>query len=143
MKLREVLAKKPIAGVATISDRETLASLAQMLREKRIGAAVVSSSNRDLGGVISERDVITAIAQGGAECLNDPISRYMTVDVKTASPDDTVASALDRMTEGRFRHMPILERGDLIGVVSIGDLVKAQIDSLKAEKAALEEYVRS
>ena len=143
MKLREVLAKKPIAGVATISDRETLASLARMLREKRIGAAVVSSSNRDLGGVISERDVITAIAQGGAECLNDPISRYMTVDVKTASPDDTVASALDRMTEGRFRHMPILERGDLIGVVSIGDLVKAQIDSLKAEKAALEEYVRS
>ena len=143
MKLREVLAQKNVAGVVSISDRETLSSLTRMLREKGIGAAVVASAGRDLAGVISERDVIIAIAQGGPDCLHDPISRHMTIDVKTASPDDLVNEALDRMTEGRFRHMPVVDRGQLVGVVSIGDLVKAQIGSLKAEKAALEEYVRS
>lgn len=144
MKLRDILARKPIAGVAGISDRETLNALAQMLKEKGIGAAVVHTATRELGGVISERDVIRAIAQGGESCLSEPIGRYMTVDVKTAEPEDSVADVLDRMTTGRFRHMPVVDAGGaLLGVVSIGDLVKAQIEALKAEKQALEEYVRS
>lgn len=143
MKLRDVLAQKPIAGVVSISDRETVSALTQMLKEKGVGAAVVASGDRELVGVVSERDVIRAIAQAGADCLNEPVARHMTIDVKTASPDETVNDVLDRMTQGRFRHMPVLERGALVGVVSIGDLVKAQIGALKAEKAALEEYVRS
>ena len=143
MKLREVLNEKKINGVVSIAERETLYSLTQMLKEKQVGAAVVSSGGRELVGVISERDVIRAVAQGGPDCLSDPVARHMTVDVKSASPDDLVNDTLDRMTQGRFRHMPVLERGALVGVISIGDLVKAQIGALKAEKAALEEYVRS
>ncbi|MEL6977063.1 MAG: CBS domain-containing protein [Pseudomonadota bacterium] len=143
MKLQDVLVGKSIDGVFTVSERETLSGLTKTLGEKRIGAAVVSSTGRDILGVISERDVITAICAGGPNCLNDPIERHMTVEVQTADPSETVERALDRMTTGRFRHMPVVEGGALIGVVSIGDLVKAQIDALKAENAALEEFIRS
>ena len=143
MKLYDVLAQKAIRGVATVSDKETLAGLTRMLKEKGIGAAVVSAQGRDVAGVISERDVIRAIAEGGPDCLKDPIGRHMTIDVQTATPEESVEAVLGRMTEGRFRHMPVIARGELIGVVSIGDLVKTHIGALKAENAALEEFIRS
>ena len=143
MKIRDVLARKAMTGVATISDKETLGTLARLLKEKSIGAMIVTNTGRDVAGVISERDVVRAIGQGGAACLNDPLGRHMTIDVKMAALDDSVEHLLDEMTKGRFRHMPVMEQGEMIGVVSIGDLVKAQIHKLHTEKAALEEYVRS
>lgn len=143
MKLSEVLTQKSIDGVVTVSERETLSGLAKVLGEKQIGAAVVSANEREILGVISERDVIKAMCAGGPACLNDPIEKHMTVTVQTATPEETVEHVLDRMTQGRFRHMPVVVDGDLIGVVSIGDLVKAHINALKAENAALEEFIRS
>lgn len=143
MRIRDVLARKSITGVATINEKESLFTLTRVLREKGIGAMMVTNTGRDLAGVVSERDVVRAIAQGGPDCLGDPIARHMTIDVKSTALDENVEQVLDRMTKGHFRHMPVIEHGEMVGVISIGDLVKAQIEKLNAEKEALEEYVRS
>ncbi|MEO1329819.1 MAG: CBS domain-containing protein [Pseudomonadota bacterium] len=143
MDVNHVLSRKPLTGVVSIGPRETLAGLAALLGEKRIGAVVVLDEADRLVGVISERDVIRALGETGANALHAPVSRYMTETVQTTSPTENVFHVLDRMTEGRFRHMPVLDNGTVVGVVSIGDLVKARIEALQADNEALEEFIRS
>lgn len=142
MQLLKILAEKPIQGIEAISEHETLSGLVARLAEKKIGCLVVTS-NGELTGIISERDVIGALSEGGGGSLSDPVRLHMTPNPQTAKPEDYVSVVLARMTTGRFRHMPVLSDGALVGMVSIGDLVKAQIDALKAENAALEEFIRS
>lgn len=143
MRVSEILDHKPISGVETVREQTTVAELVQHLREKRIGAVVVLDAGHKLCGVISERDVIRALAASGEACLSDPVSEHMTREVVVAAPADSAVSILEKMTAGRFRHMPVLDNGSLVGLVSIGDLVKHRIEMLQRDNEALEEFIRS
>lgn len=145
MKISAILASKG-STIVTITPDATVASLIHTLAAHRIGAVVVSPDTITIAGIVSERDVVRAMAAdpdagttGGVR--PKPVSDIMTTDVATVSPDDTVDAAMQLMTEGRFRHLPVAEEGALVGIVSIGDIVKARLESLEQERAALVDYV--
>ena len=142
MDVKHVLRRKGDVPVETIGAQETVGALVARLADRNIGALMVMSGEGALVGVISERDVVRALAEEQAVCLTHPVSRYMTADVVTATPQDDAIDVLDRMTKGRFRHMPVLDRESMIGVISIGDVVKARIEQLQRDNAALEEFIR-
>jgi CBS domain-containing protein len=102
---------------------------------------VVSDASFSVLGILSERDVVRVLARHGASALDDPVSRYMTPKVVTATREDTIDHVRQTMTAGRFRHVPIVEGGRLIGIVSIGDIVKRHVDALDSERQALREYI--
>jgi CBS domain-containing protein len=102
---------------------------------------VVSDASLSVLGILSERDVVRVIARDGASALDNPVSRYMTPKVVTATREDTIDHVRQIMTAGRFRHVPIVEGGRLIGIVSIGDVVKRHVDALDSERQALREYI--
>lgn len=142
MLVAEVLNAKPVRGVISISAHQSMADLVDMLAERRIGAVVVTDANGALCGVISERDIVRCLAADGATALSDPVVSHMTREVKTASISDDVVSVLERMTEGRFRHMPVIEDDEIVGVVSIGDIVKHRMAALQRDNAALEAFIQ-
>jgi CBS domain-containing protein len=119
----------------------TLREAAQLLTDKRIGAVAVVDTGGSLVGILSERDIVRAVARGGHEALDSPVSASMTAKVVTAAPSDRIDSALARMTDRRIRHLPVMQDGALVGFVSIGDLVKAQIDMALAEADAMRAYI--
>lgn len=143
MNVKDVLTRKPDGAVETIGGQETMGALAARLAEKNIGALLVVGGDDGLIGVISERDMVRALAADGVGCLSQPVAKFMTSKVITATPGDDTVDVLDRMTKGRFRHMPVIADDAVVGVVSIGDVVKARIDVLQRENAALEEFIRS
>ncbi|MCI4665306.1 MAG: CBS domain-containing protein [Neomegalonema sp.] len=143
MRVSDILTQKTISGVASIGRRETMLALSQRLAENKVGALVVLDESEEMVGVVSERDIVKALSERADAALSDPIERHMTVAVETATPSESTQSVLERMTSGRFRHMPVLDGGALIGVVSIGDIVKARIELLTQEKRAMEEFIRS
>jgi len=145
MKISAILADKG-ADTVTISPDATVADLIHLLAEHRIGAAVVSADGHEITGIVSERDVVRAMAAdpdagrtGGVRPRL--VSAIMSADVATVSPDDAVDTAMQIMTERRFRHLPVAVAGDLVGIVSIGDVVKARLETLEDERAALVDYV--
>ena len=113
----------------------------KLLAEQRIGSAVVLDSNGDLIGVFSERDVVTGLAEFGAEVLKEPLTKVMTHDVIVGYPNDTLQELMSCMTDRRIRHIPIVDGGKLKGIVSIGDVVKARMDELETEGAAMQDYI--
>lgn len=129
------------ADVATVTADATLHDVAQLLAEKRIGAVVVVDGPGRVSGILSERDLVRAIAQRGPACLTEPASRTMTKDVVTCAPGDTVDGVMSIMTRGRFRHVPVLDNGRLAGIVSIGDAVKHHIAEVELEANSLKTYV--
>ncbi len=127
--------------VATITPETSVADLTAALTEHKVGALVVSTDGRTITGIVSERDVVKALARGSA-ALDSPVSEIMTSQVFTAPPDTHVDELMSVMTERRFRHIPVTdESGMLIGIVSIGDVVKTRLGELETEKAALLEYI--
>lgn len=128
------------SGVVTIAPIATLAQAARLLTSKRIGAAVVMQGGQLLG-MLSERDIVRAIAVSGAEALERPVSEVMTSRVVTCALNDTVDELMDVMTEGRFRHLPVMERDEVIGIISIGDVVKHRIAETVMESEALRLYI--
>lgn len=138
MIVRQILNQKPSHDVATIASTATVAEAASRLSALRIGSLVVSDDGSSVAGIISERDVVREIGRQGAGFLDQPVSAAMTRAVITCKPEDDAADIATRMTEGRFRHMPVLEGGQMIGLVSIGDVVKARLSELSMEKQALE-----
>ena len=92
-------------------------------------------------GILSERDVVRVIAQNGAAALDDQVSRHMTPKVTTVTRDDTIDHVMQTMTEGRFRHVPVVEDGRLVGIISIGDVVKRHVNMIDSERQALREYI--
>ena len=112
-----------------------------MLNEKSIGAVVVTGADGIVLGIFSERDVIRALAGGGVKALDDSVSKHMTSRVVTATEDTGVLQLMERMTEGRFRHIPVVENGRLTGLVSIGDLVKFRIAEIETERQAMLDYI--
>ena len=127
--------------VVSVHPTATNSDVAHLLSEKRIGAVVVRVGENPLLGVVSERDIIRALADHGAHALNMTAEQIMTRTLKTATPATTVIEAMEMMTEGRFRHLPVLEGGQMIGIVSIGDVVKARIMEQEYEVDSLKAYV--
>jgi CBS domain-containing protein len=129
------------AVVYTVRAEQTLEDAARILHEKKVGALVVIAEDGAISGVMSERDIVREIARNGGKSLSDTVATVMSRDVVTAEPSETVDEGLGRMTERRIRHLPVMEGGRLIGVVSIGDLVKHRIAAVEAEAAAMQAYI--
>jgi CBS domain-containing protein len=129
------------AVVYTVRAEQTLEDAARILHEKKVGALVVIAEDGAISGVMSERDIVREIALNGGKSLSDTVATVMSRDVVTAEPSETVDEGLGRMTERRIRHLPVMEGGRLIGVVSIGDLVKHRIAAVEAEAAAMQAYI--
>lgn len=129
------------AVVHTLAADVTLEQAAQELHARKVGALVVLDESGALLGVLSERDVVREVAQRGASCLGDTVGAAMSRGVITAHPRETVDEGLARMTDRRIRHLPVVEAERLIGIVSIGDLVKHRIAAVEAEAAAMQAYI--
>jgi len=127
--------------VLTAGQDDTIESVAGLLAEKRIGAVVIADSDRHVIGIISERDVVRAIAQSGASALENKVGNFMTRDVITCHEDDTIATLMERMTSGKFRHLPVVQDGILSGIISIGDVVKQRIAEAEFEAQAMRDYI--
>ena len=126
--------------VFTAGPDETLAGVAALLTSRRVGALVIQQGDQVVG-IVSERDVVIAVAQGGPEALGQPVSGCMTADVQFARLNETVDVLLSRMTDRRIRHLPVCEGERLVGIISIGDLVKWKITEVEAESSGLKAYI--
>jgi CBS domain-containing protein len=129
--------------VTTTQPHRTLLEIAGVLAEKGIGAVIVSGGDGEVLGILSERDIVRAVGRYGVGVLQDAVSKHMTSKVVTARMDESIDQVMENMTAGRFRHMPVLANGRLVGVVSIGDVVKHRIELIESEHRALREYIAS
>lgn len=139
MLVTEILKQKG-GAVFSIAPEDPLSAACARLDEKRVGALVVCKDDRVVG-VISERDVVRAVSRHGADALSRPVGDHMTADVVFADPSESVGDLMARMTDRRIRHLPILSDGRLTGVISIGDVVKCQIDEATREAESLRTYI--
>jgi CBS domain-containing protein len=137
----EAILRSKGRSVATIDANATIAQAVHELKSRGIGALVVSAADKPVAGILSERDVIQALAEHGAALLTMRVDQLMTRRVVTCSPEDTVSELMARMTERRFRHLPVLRDGALIGIVSIGDLVKNRIEEVEFEADSLRSFI--
>ena len=128
-------------NVVTVRPDTKLQEVARALAAKRIGAIVVMGASGTLAGIISERDIIRAIAERGSSCLEEPVARFMTHTVETCDQDTTLDELMSKMTIGRFRHLPVTDGSGLVGIVSIGDVVKHHIAEVELEASALRGYI--
>lgn len=140
MSIAAILATKG-GNVATIDSAAPLSAAVAQLAELRIGALVVTEGDK-VTGIVSERDLVMCLGKHGATALDRPVSEAMTAPAITISRDTPVLNALAMMTKRRFRHLPIIENGELVGLVSIGDLVKFRIDSIEHEAEAMRSYIQ-
>jgi CBS domain-containing protein len=140
MKINDVLRDKAGQGVITIGPDATVRDLLALLDEKNIGAVIVSNDGDALDGIVSERDVVRKL-NGNDGVLDAAVSQIMTAVVHTCEPGDDVDELMAQMTELRIRHVPVLDGGELVGVVSIGDVVKSRINQLEFERDQLDSYV--
>ena len=141
MQVRHILHSKG-RDVVAISETATIAEAAKLLTERRIGALVVRDGGGRLSGIISERDLVHAIALAGAAALSATVTDHMTPEPETCGESDSVESLMEAMTHGRFRHVPVLDGDEqLCGMISIGDVVKSRIAETVSEAAALRDYI--
>lgn len=140
MRVSEVLRRKG-ATVVTIGPDRSVRELLGLLAEHGIGAVVVSEDGVGVAGIVSERDVVRRLHLDGEEVLEGPVAAIMTVDVETCAPPDDLEQLMETMTEQRIRHLPVLEEGRLVGLVSIGDVVKHRISEVQAERDQLSAYI--
>jgi CBS domain-containing protein len=127
--------------VITASSKDSLGTIAQTLASKRIGAIVILSESGKIEGIVSERDVVRCLAAEGAKALDVPVSKIMTKGVKTCSEDDSETELMALMTENRIRHLPVVDKGKLTGMISIGDVVKFRIEAIEREAADMKAYI--
>jgi len=141
MTVKAILSRKG-NDVITIEPTVTLSAAVNILAEHRIGAlVVVAGADGQVAGILSERDIVRALAQRGPGALQEAVGQVMTRRVVTCTESDTVAALMERMTQGKFRHLPVVERGKLVGLVSIGDVVKHRVGEMEHESNALREYI--
>lgn len=137
MIVSQILSQKPSGNIITVSPTDTIENAVARLSKHRIGALIVSSEGTSVDGILSERDIVQEMGQTGAKALSCKVGDLMTADVVACMPGDSAVSVLERMTAGRFRHMPVVDQSELIGVISIGDVVKARIEEVESENTAL------
>ncbi len=140
MTVASILAEKG-RSVATATPDTTLRDIAVELMQRGIGALVIVDDRRAVVGLIAERDIVAAIAIGGANALGDPVSKHMQTSLATAGENDTVDTTMQTMTIERRRHLPVLCDGELVGLVSIGDVVKHRIRVIEEEHRSMREYI--
>lgn len=138
MLVHQILKSKSDDAVVTVKPGTKVSEAAKILAERKIGTVVVSPDGLTANGILSERDIVRVLAKRGGSFLNDPVDNYMTAKVVTCQRDDKADDILAQMTEGRFRHMPVVEDGQLVGLVTLGDVVKARLTELSMEKEALQ-----
>ena len=127
--------------VVTIEPNANLAAAVELLAEKRIGAVVIVGADRRIVGILSERDIVRALAERGRKALDEPVSAAMTRKVSTCHERETISSIMERMTLGKFRHVPVVDQGRLAGIISIGDVVKHRLGEVERDSAALRDYI--
>lgn len=142
MTVKAILDNKG-TDVATIEPTADLASAIKLLAERRVGALVVVGPDQRVVGIISERDAIRMLAERGAAAMGQPVGQVMTRKVVTCNRSETMSNVMERMTAGKFRHLPVVEESQLIGIISIGDVVKYRVRQIELESAALRDYIRS
>lgn len=141
MIVHQILKDKDISGTATVKPGTKVADAAAFLSEKKIGAVIVSEDGVHPAGILSERDIVSALGKRGTPCLDDVVDNLMTSELITCKGSDRAIQVLQIMTEKRFRHMPVMEGDEMIGVVSIGDVVKARLDELSQQADALKNMI--
>jgi CBS domain-containing protein len=127
--------------VFTVTPGTTVAQIAQQLSTRRVGSVLVMGGNDEVAGIVSERDLVRAMSLHGAAALDLEARHIMTCDVVTCDPDDSIDQIMEIMTRGRFRHVPVVRHGELLGVISIGDVVKARLEETRHETEALKAYI--
>jgi CBS domain-containing protein len=127
--------------IITLPPHRTMAEAIRTLADKRIGAVVIAGADGAIVGILSERDVVRAMAEDGPDGLSHPVSRHMTARVETARESDSVHEIMERMTTGKFRHIPVVEDGRIAGIISIGDVVKHRLAEMEAEARAMRDYI--
>ena len=142
MTIRTIHAAKS-SDVAVIEPAATLQAAAQQMSERHVGALVVLGTERRVIGILSERDIVRTVAKHGADALTLPVSQAMTREVMTCTEEETIGGVMSRMTEGRFRHLPVVQNDAMVGIVSIGDVVKFRVGEMESESEALRDYIRT
>jgi CBS domain-containing protein len=142
MTVKSILSGKG-RDITTIEPNATLETAIAVLAQHRIGALVVLGPERRVIGILSERDIVRALAEQGAVALNAPLAQVMTRKVSTCNESDTVSAIMEQMTAGKFRHVPVVEQERLIGIVSIGDVVKHRLGEMEREQEALRDYIQT
>lgn len=127
--------------VVTIAPKKTLGDAVTLLAQGRIGAIVVTSGGGRIAGILSERDIVRVIGEKGAAALDEPVETAMTAEVRSCREHDTVNQLMEIMTQGRFRHVPVEEGGKLVGIISIGDIVKRRIEDVEREAEQIRTYI--
>ena len=140
MTVKAILFRKG-SGVVTMEPAATLAAAIATLAQHRIGALVVLGADRRVIGILSERDIVRAFAEFGADALTKRLAQVMTREVATCGEAETAVSIMERMTTGKFRHIPVVELDQLVGIVSIGDIVKHRLHEMERESAAMRDYI--
>jgi CBS domain-containing protein len=142
MTVKAILSAKG-GNVVTIEPNTNVLTAAKLLAERRIGALVVTGPDHRVVGIVSERDIVQRLAEQGPAALELPLTDVMTRKVMTCNPADTISSVMEWMTEGKFRHLPVVEQGRLTGIVSIGDVVKHRLQEMEREQSALRDYIQT
>jgi CBS domain-containing protein len=140
MTVARILADKG-RDVLTTQPHRTIKEAAAQLASRGVGAVVVSDASHVVLGILSERDIVRAIGAGSSSVLEEPVSRYMTAKVTTVNENASIDRVMELMTAGRFRHLPVVEDGRLVGIVSIGDVVKRHVNAIESEQRALRDYI--
>ncbi|MGH1332111.1 MAG: CBS domain-containing protein [Paracoccaceae bacterium] len=138
MLVHQILKDKADQEVVTLPPESSLSEAAEMLSTRRIGAIIISKDGVHPLGILSERDLVRELGRVGSGCLTQPVTDVMTSKLTTASRDETAVAVLQKMSDGRFRHMPVMDGAEMIGLISIGDVVKARLSELSMEKDALQ-----
>ena len=140
MTVKAILSRKG-ADVVTIAPTAQLADAVKLLAARRIGAIVITGPGDRVAGILSERDIVRVLAERGPAVLDEQVGSFMTRNVVTCTCEETVAAIMERMTAHRFRHLPVVEQNALIGIISIGDVVKRRVEEIEGESKALREYI--
>ncbi|EET48920.1 CBS domain-containing protein [Thalassobium sp. R2A62] len=138
MLVHQILNSKSDQGVITVLPGMSVGEVAAVLSKKRIGTVVVSASGSRADGILSERDIVRELGTRGVACMTDSAADIMTVNPVTCAPTDVADVVLAKMTQGRFRHMPVVKDGEMVGLITLGDVVKARLSELEVEREALE-----
>ena len=142
MTVKTILSTKG-GDIISIEPTATLETAIETLAKHRIGALLVLGPDRRVVGILSERDVVRALGEQGADVLTKPLAQVMTRKVVTCGEAETVGTIMERMTTGKFRHVPVIEQDQVVGIISIGDVVKHRVHEMEREAAALRDYIQT
>lgn len=141
MSVRTIIGGKVVKQIITVKPTDTVSTAAEVLAKHRIGAVIVSDDGATVDGILSERDIVRALGTVGVGCMTGTVQDLMTAEVIGCHPEDSADSVMEKMSDGRFRHMPVIENNRMIGVISIGDVVKARITEIQHENVALTDMI--